>query len=201
MQKVIPQDAILIPERAERVFEGVIYDVYQWQQECFDGSLMKFEALHRQDTVLVIGIDEGQALIVTDHQPHQGSMVGFPGGRVDSTDQSTLAAAQREMREETGYEFANWRLIVVVQPSRKTEYFVYAYVAWGVTHRGEPRNDAGERVEVRSVDYETLLDETSAHELPEATSLLRRAGSIEGIIELPEFDGKLVDRVAKIERV
>lgn len=201
MQKIVPDDAVLIPDNAQRVFEGVLHDVYQWKQELFDGRQVAFEMLHRQDTALVIGIDGDKAVIVTDTQPHRGSLVGFAGGRVDHDDSSTLAAAQREMKEETGLEFANWRLITVVQPARKMEYFIYAYVAWEITMRAEPTGgDGGEQIEVDYVDYDDLIAKTAPHELPEAIDLLTRAGSIDAITKLPEFKGKLVDRPTKIER-
>ena len=38
MRKVIPSDAILIPASATCVFEGVIYDVYQWEQANYDAG-------------------------------------------------------------------------------------------------------------------------------------------------------------------
>ncbi len=36
-----------IPPNAKRVFKGIIFDVYQWQQKMFDGSKETFEMLKR----------------------------------------------------------------------------------------------------------------------------------------------------------
>jgi hypothetical protein len=30
MKKIVPENAVLVPDCAELQFEGVIYDVYQW---------------------------------------------------------------------------------------------------------------------------------------------------------------------------
>ena len=55
--RTIPKDAKLVPADADKVFEGVIYDVYHWDQTLYDGSKAKFEMLKRPDTVVIIGID------------------------------------------------------------------------------------------------------------------------------------------------
>jgi len=180
-----------------RVFEGILYDVYQWQQKTFDDNHAIHEMLRRQDTVLVIGIDGDRAMIVNDTQPHRGMLVGFPGGRVSHEDSSTLEAAQRETREETGVSFAHWKLVAVVQPATKVEHFVYAYIAWGVTARDKPMLDAGgEKIDVRWVDYASLC-ELSGDELPAIVDRIYAAGSIKALIDTPEYVGELVDIATK----
>ncbi len=42
-----------MPDHARRVFRGEVFDVYQWEQEMFDGSKAVFEKLIRQDTVII----------------------------------------------------------------------------------------------------------------------------------------------------
>jgi ADP-ribose pyrophosphatase len=69
MKQIIPDDASLIPDHAECVFKGVIFDVYQWQQELYDGTATTFERIRRPDTVEVIGVTDHKILIVNDEQP------------------------------------------------------------------------------------------------------------------------------------
>lgn len=38
-----------IPPNAQRVFSGKIFDVYQWPQPLFDGSIATFEVAKRLD--------------------------------------------------------------------------------------------------------------------------------------------------------
>lgn len=45
-----------IPSHAVKVFSGVIFDVYQWQQELFNGETATFEALRRPSTVVIIPV-------------------------------------------------------------------------------------------------------------------------------------------------
>src|ERR1700753_2364169 len=103
MKKLIPSDAVLVPDVAELKFHGMIFDTYQWPQKLFDGSEHVFEMLKRTDTVSVMAVVDNKILFIDDEQPHLGSRRSFPGGRIDDTDESQLAAAQREMHEETGY--------------------------------------------------------------------------------------------------
>lgn len=110
MKKTVPADAVLIPAKAVRIFEGVIYDVYQWQQELFDGSKATFEMLRRPDAITAICVVDGKILVINEEQPHRGKKVSFPGGRREPGEE-TSRAAQREVLEETGYNFKNWRLV------------------------------------------------------------------------------------------
>lgn len=56
MRKYIPKNAKLIPEQAECKFRGELFDVYQWPQRLFGGSMATFEMLKREDTVVIIAL-------------------------------------------------------------------------------------------------------------------------------------------------
>lgn len=47
---------VKIPSHATKVFSGVIFDVYQWEQELFNGNIATFEALRRPSTVIIIPV-------------------------------------------------------------------------------------------------------------------------------------------------
>lgn len=145
----LPKKHRLIPKNAKKVFSGVIFDIYQWQQEMFDGTSETFEMAKRSNSVITIGIVDDKILVVNETQP-DGLVRQFslPSGRVDRTDKSALEAARREMLEETGYTFTNWKMLNVSQPQPRTEWFVYLFVAWGVESINEPKLDSGEKIEV-----------------------------------------------------
>ncbi len=55
-------------------------------------------------------------IIITYTKRSREKRIGFidyPGGRVDAEDESELEAAKRELREETGLVFKNWKLVEV----------------------------------------------------------------------------------------
>lgn len=196
MKKIIPEDSVLVPDSAKRMFQGMIFDVYQWPQQLFDGSSYTFEMLKRPDTVSVICVVDGKLLIIDDEQPHLGIRQSFPGGRVDETDESIQSAAEREVREETGFSFKNWRLVRVWQPYRKMEWFIHVWLAWDVTGRQAAHPDAGEKIDLKTVDFETLKGLVSKRTgyLGDSISIFEHLDNIDQLLALPEFRGKSVDR-------
>jgi ADP-ribose pyrophosphatase YjhB (NUDIX family) len=196
MKKLIPQDAALIPDNAECVFKGKIFDVYQWPQVLYDGSTATFERLKRPDATDVICIVNDKILIITDEQPDRGPLEAFPGGRVDPGEVSMTASAQREVLEEVGYSFKNWRLLQVGQPFKKIEWFSYLFIAWDVTGQQAPHNDAGERITIKEVSFEELKQLVLARTdyLDVAEDLFKNTNSIDELLKLPEYEGVEVDR-------
>jgi ADP-ribose pyrophosphatase YjhB (NUDIX family) len=140
----LPPKAKLIPEKAERVFAGKLFDVYQWQQVLYDGSFETFEMLKRPDTVNVFAIKDNKLVI---QRQEQAEFYSVPGGRHDNPNETELAAAKRELLEETGMTFKNWRLIWIDQPSRKMEWFIYTFLATDFGSQVEPQLDAGEKIQ------------------------------------------------------
>lgn len=196
MKKAIPNDSVLIPDQAELKFQGMIFDVYQWQQELFDGTQHTFEMLKRTDTATAICVVDDQILVIQDEQPHLGSRTSFPGGRVDDTDDSIQDATKREVLEETGYTFKNWKLVKVSQPYRKMEWFVYVMLAWDVESKQEPKLDPGEKITLQKVPFDDLKQMVFGDRdyLSESRDIFGSLSSTQQLIELPEFEGQTVDR-------
>jgi ADP-ribose pyrophosphatase len=196
MKKVIPEDAVLVPANAELAFKGVIYDVYQWSQTMFDGSQAPFEMLKRADTIVVLAVIDSRIVVLDEEQPHSGRRRSFPSGRVDTSDQTTLAAAKREIKEETGYSFNSWKLVEVSQPYRKIEWFTNIFLAWDETGEDKPHLDPGEKISAKLLDFNEVkeLVMTDQDYLGKSRNLFMGVNSINQLLNLPEFSGQLVDR-------
>jgi 8-oxo-dGTP pyrophosphatase MutT (NUDIX family) len=196
VRKCIPSSAVLIPDSAKKVFSGIIFDTYQWQQGMFNDSNTTFEMLKRPDTVTAICVVDDKILILDEEQPHAGSSLGFPGGRVDSGDGSTLNATQREVDEETGYSFSDWKLLKVWQPHKKIEWFVYLYLACGEYRVEEPHIDEGEKINIKFVDFEEVskLSLNKAGYLGDAEDIFKECKSLPELVDYSEFQGQEVDR-------
>ncbi len=206
MRKYIPEWAKLIPEEAEKVFSGVLYDVYQWPQEMFDGSMATFEMLRRPDTVKVIAVltpeeqaqlndvvnlttsTEDKIVITKQKQPRKDWFYDYPGGRVDDEDADELVGAKRELLEEAGLELANWKLIDVKQPFDKIDWLVYTFVAGGLVRQVPQSLDGGELIEV---ELATIPEVQKIAESRNAQFLrfknLGQLESVEDLRNLPEL--------------
>ena len=156
-RKYIPPHIKTIPKDAKLQFAGEIFDVYQWPQEMFDGSTATFEMLDRMDTVATIAIKDDKIVLAYQKQPRKDWFYAYPGGRIDKTDADELAGAKRELLEETGMEFANWKLIDATQPYGKIDWIVYTFLATDFVRQGQQHLDAGENIEVKEFSFEEFM--------------------------------------------
>lgn len=217
MRRFVPENVKLIPEEAEKVFQGKIWTVYQWPQKMFDGSFETFEMLRRADTVKIIPVvtaaearelgfatevtDDGggengiadmngeMRLIVTkQEQPRKDCFYDYPGGRMDEEDADELAAAKRELLEETGLSFRNWKLIKVEQPFSKIDWLVYTFLATGLEGHVSQNLDAGEKIEVEATSFEEVrrLMESGEARYMRFKELSERV-RLEEVLDLPEL--------------
>ena len=152
-----PKSKQPLPENAQLVFEGVMFDVYQWEQKMFDGSKATFEKLKRPDTVVVFAVlDDGKIILTKQEQPGKEPFIGAAGGRVDKNE-DILDAAKRELLEETGYEAEEFILWKALQPVGKIEWAVYVFVARKLKRMSTQSLDAGEKIEVIMVDFDEFM--------------------------------------------
>ena len=189
MRTIIPKNAKLIPEEASCVFKGEIFDVYQWEQKMFDDSFETFEMLKRTDTVKVIAIKDNKIVICEEQQPHTKVFFDVPSGRHDVEGESELDAAKRELLEETGMTFANWKLIAIEQPHTKIDWFVYVFLATDFSGQVEQNLDAGEKITIHLKSFEETVElakDPRNRYIP--IDILDKAKSIEGLLNLPEYN-------------
>ena len=146
-----------IPKHAERVFRGKIFEVWQWEQQLFDGSLVVFEKLKRDDTVNVLPVVQGKILLTEQEQPGMEPFIGAAGGRIDEGE-TPLEAAERELLEETGHEADEFVLWDAVQQYDKIDWAIYTFVARGCRKVADLRLDSGEKIRLRPVTFDEFLE-------------------------------------------
>jgi len=148
----------MIPPDAKLVFNGVIFDVYQWQQVMFDGSFQTFERLKRPDTMLIIAVQDDKILICEDEQPHRGVKLALLGGRADEGE-TPLESAKRELLEESGMVAQDWELFKTYVPIAKMEWNIHYFIARNISKIAEPDLDTGgERITLRSVTFDEFIE-------------------------------------------
>lgn len=106
-----------------------------------------YYVLETADIALVLGIDAADHVILVRQYRHAyGSpSLELPGGAIDPGDTDILAAAEREMREETGYTFADAERVVTLNadPARYANrmHLVRARVIAARPARPDPGED------------------------------------------------------------
>lgn len=145
-----------IPEGAEKVFDGIIFDVYHWEQKMFDGSTETFEKLKRVDTVNVIAMVGDKIILQEQEQPGE-KFLSLPGGRCGK-DEDHMEAMKREFLEETGYASKDIFFWKENQPFSKIVWKVKYYIARDCYFVQEPKLDAGEKIKTRFITFDELLE-------------------------------------------
>lgn len=146
-----------IPSQARRVFDGIIFDVYQWEQKLFDGNITTFEKLKRPASVMVLPVLDDRILLTEQEQPGVARFLGAIGGIGDEGEEP-LATAKRELLEEANYEAAEWKLWQAVQLVDKIDWVAYTFVARRLTEKIIANPDSGEQITLRKVTFDTFVD-------------------------------------------
>ncbi len=168
-----PKSKQPIPENAKRVFRGILFDVYKWEQELFDGIKNIFEKLKRPDTVVIFPIlPDGKIILTEQEQPGRDPFIGVASGRVDKNEE-ILEAAKRELLEETGYEADKFILWNARHPSSKIDYVVFTFIVKGLKKIADPKPDGGERIILKPVMFEKFIELSANNKFGENETVLK----------------------------
>ena len=111
------------------------------------------------------------------------------GARFVFAERDELAAAQRELREETGYVFNDWKLIHVQQSgSGKIDHLVYTFLATDLKEIVPQQLDAGEKIEVKPTpfsDFKAMQSTEEMHFYPHY--VMDTVTTLEALLALPSL--------------
>lgn len=145
-----------IPPQAEKVFTGVIFDTYQWEQEMYDGSKATFEMVKRPATAIIIPTQGDQILISEQEQPTKSLSFSLIAGRGEESEES-LQTAKRELLEEVGYTSEDWELYLSQNEQHKIDHEVTYFIARNCKKTGDTSWDNGEKIYPLWVGFEEFL--------------------------------------------
>lgn len=165
--RTIPPEDPPIPSHAKLAFKGKVFEVWQWEQKLFDGTVKIFEQLKRSNTAQIISVVGNHIIIQIEEQPNKSKpFLSLPGGRCN-LDEEPLEAAKRELLEESGYTSNDWALCKEQNSVGGIDWVVYTYIARKCVFQELPKLDSGEKISTRLVTFEEFLmlsENSSFHE-------------------------------------
>lgn len=165
-----------LPANAKLVFSGKIFEIWQWEQEMFDGTKQIFEKAWRFPGVEIIATVGDKIMIGYEDQPHSLNMISLPGGCADQNE-DLLAEAKRELLEETGYYSEDWVELFKFIPRSKVIHEMHIFLARNCRKIQDAQLDAGEKVAIKLINFDELINLTEEPKLwapPELINFLLR---------------------------
>jgi 8-oxo-dGTP pyrophosphatase MutT (NUDIX family) len=111
----------------------------------------EFYVLEAPDWINVVAVTDEDEIVLVEQYRHgtRHNTLEIPGGMVDPEDADPLAAARRELLEETGYASESWRHIGTVEPNPAImSNRCFTYLATGARRIAEPSPDGHEEIRV-----------------------------------------------------
>ncbi|MBC7251712.1 MAG: NUDIX hydrolase [Anaerolineae bacterium] len=109
----------------------------------------------QRDVAMVFALTEDRQVVLVEQYKHGVGQAEWdlPAGYMDAEDESPLACAQRELREETGYVSGDWQHLgsFVLNPNRSPNLFHY-FLAHNARAEAELEWDETEALIIHRVD-------------------------------------------------
>jgi len=139
---------------SKKVFSGPIFTVVSQQVEEPDGVHVRRDVVQHPGSIVILAVDERggkepRVLLERQYRHAAGARLWeLPAGSLEPGEDK-LAAAKRELLEETGYTAGKWQkaLYFYVSPGFLTES-MQVYLAHGLT-KGTAQPEEDERIAVR----------------------------------------------------
>lgn len=140
------------------VYTGNIFTIKQREVTFDSGQKQIYEYCERPPSVSVLAFNkQGKLLMIKEKRRGYKKNVWFlPGGRADKKEETTRKAAQRELREETGYRAKKMKLLHKKTPSNTLLWDIYIYVAKDLVLDPLPQ-DLGEEIEPIFVSFKKAV--------------------------------------------
>ena len=165
----LPAGAPVLPRGKAKVlsskeaYKGKIFSVFTEHVIEPTGVDATRDVVRHNGSVVIFAVDEetnpADPLVLIERQFRHAAdqyLLELPAGRVEPGE-STLAAAKRELIEETGYRAKRWQKLVryYASPGFVAEW-MEIYLATGIT-AGEAHPEEDEKIETRAVPLSELV--------------------------------------------
>lgn len=159
-------------EATEQVYDGVLLRVHRDQVRLPDGKAGVREYISHPGAVAILAVlPDGRLIFERQFRyPLRRAFLEIPAGKIDPGE-TVEACARRELREETGYEAAQWEYVGVTHPCiGYSNERIEVFIARELTHVGHDW-DEGEFLEILSLSVEEIRSAVSAGEMTDGKTL------------------------------
>lgn len=143
---------------SEQVFDGKLLHVLRDRVRLPNGDESLREYIRHPGAVVVIAfLDNGKLLFERQYRyPLRRVMLELPAGKIDAGE-DLVTCGKRELREETGYEAAEWRHVATIHPCiGYSDERIEIFHARGLTYVGAAL-DHGEQLETIELSLDAAL--------------------------------------------
>lgn len=147
---------------SKTIYDGAILALRLDQVAMPGGRVVEREVVEHHGAVAVAALDADDKLVLIDQYRHPVAtrLLELPAGLIDVPDEDPLAAAKRELAEETGLAAGRWSVLVdVVLSPGFTDEALRVYLAEDLTTTDQPEPE-NEEADLRVVRMS--LDDAAA---------------------------------------
>lgn len=157
---------------SERIYEGAILNVRRDKVTAVKGEAYREIIEHNGAVAMVAITDEGNIVMVEQFRYACGRPVlEVPAGKIDKGETDVIAAAARELREETGYTAADCVLLGKINTSvAYSEEMISIYAMTGLT-AGEQELDEDEALNVIEMPFKEAYDMAASGKLVDVKTI------------------------------
>ena len=152
-----------------------------------------YYVLEYPDWIQVVAFDAEQRVLVTQQYRHAAGSVclELPSGIVEESDETPLAAAQRELREETGYASDHFEAVGHFSPNPATHTnTLHCFVAYDVSRVQEASQDETEDVSSGFMSIDALMAAVEIGRFSQALHVASLLLSLKHVGAMVLCDGK-----------
>lgn len=149
---------------SQEIFDGAIVHLFKDTVRLPNGNAATREVIRHIGAVAVIPVDADGRVIVEKQfrYPLNRVVTEIPAGKLDSFTEDRLSAAQRELREETGYTAAEWIFLGDYYPTPAyCDEKITLYLARGLA-QGQRHLDEDEFLNFEAVPLAQLVEDVMA---------------------------------------
>jgi ADP-ribose pyrophosphatase len=147
---------------SRRIFDGRIFAVVEESLRLPSGLRQDLAIVDHPGAVAIAALDRSNEMLLVNQYRHAAGdwLLEIPAGRLEK-DEAPLAAAQRELEEETGHRAATWRLLRELYPAPGfCSERMFLFLATDLAHvtDGARAKDPDEEIELVRATPAAILD-------------------------------------------